>query len=94
MSAEGDWRQVDALRFDAVASLAAGGAGADYVTGSVKAELQGTLENVELAPDKVLMLRWRPDGVSNGEALGVDDVVLTCDAVRLGTMLRIAGKNR
>lgn len=89
VSAAGDWREIPALRFDAVASLAIAGDVADEATGSVRIAHRLALDGVRLARGQVLMLRWRPDGVANGEALGVDDVSLRCASGR-GTVISIA----
>ena len=75
---EGGWQEVDALKFDAVATFADGGDHADDATKSVYSDLSSALGSVALRKGEILMLRWRPDGVPKGDALGVDDVVLTC----------------
>ncbi len=90
------WHEVEALRFDATGpgegtnSLAAAASvgKADWATGSAFANLEAVLEGVLLHSGEVLMLRWRPDPVSNGEVLGVDDVSITCSATSLGTTMR------
>ena len=88
---EGNWVEVDGLRFDAIApgatSFTEGGEYADYETGSVGRNLSATLQDVVLRPGKVLLIRWTPDPVSNGEALGVDDIRLKCSKQALGTTL-------
>ncbi len=88
---EGDWVEVDGLRFDAIVpgatSFTEGGEYADYETGSVGRNLSATLQDVVLRPGKVLLIRWTPDPVSNGEALGVDDIRLKCSKQALGTTL-------
>ena len=88
---EGNWVEVDGLRFDAITpgatSFTEGGEYADYATGSVGRNLGATLQDVVLQPGKVLLIRWTPDAVSNGEALGVDDVRLKCSKQPLGTTL-------
>ncbi|MBQ1819893.1 MAG: hypothetical protein II120_06790 [Bacteroidales bacterium] len=95
VSAAGEWVEVDALRFDALApgegnSLEAAGDAADPATGSMARTMEATLEGVRLLPGKVLIFRWVPDAVANGEALGVDDVSLTCVARPIGTVLFFA----
>lgn len=95
VSAAGEWVEVDALRFDALApgegnSLEAAGDAADPATGSMARTMEATLEGVRLLPGKVLIFRWVPDAVANGEALGVDDVSLTCVARPIGTVLLFA----
>ena len=95
VSDAGEWVEVDALRFDALApgdgnSLEAAGDAADPATGSMTRTIEATLEGVRLLPGKVLIFRWVPDAVANGEALGVDDVSLTCEARPAGTVLLFA----
>lgn len=82
-----EWMDVASLKFDAVASLSAGGANVDFATGSVFADMSATLEGVSLRPGKVLLLRWTPDPVSNGDVLGVDDVSLSCASEGRGMIL-------
>ena len=96
VSDAGDWDEVDALQFDAVASLqeAEASGRADYATGSAFANLTATLTDRKLHPGEVLMLRWWSDPVANGEALGVDDVGLTCFAMSLGTTMRFVKTER
>ena len=80
VSDAGDWREVEALKFDAVASLAAA-EGVETLTrnkDNVSAVLSSVLDGVSLKKGEVLMFRWKPNGVSKGEVFGVDDVVLTC----------------
>ena len=89
VAAEGDWREVVSARFNAVYSLEAAGVDADYSTGSVSKAYRLSLENVELKPGQVLMLRWRQDRVSGGEALGVDDVEITCERRYGGMTVRV-----
>ena len=91
VSDAGDWDEVDALKFDAVASLpeAEASGRADYATGSAFANLTATLTGRRLHPGEVLMLRWTSDPVANGEALGVDDVALTCERHSEGMRVRI-----
>ena len=91
VSDAGDWNEVDALQFDAVASLqeAEASGRADYATGSAFANLTATLTGRMLHPGEVLMLRWTSDPVANGEALGVDDVGLTCERHSEGLRVRI-----
>ena len=87
---------MEALRFDATGpgegtnSLAAAASvgKADWATGSAFANLEAVLEGVVLHSGEVLMLRWSPDPVSNGEVLGVDDVSISCSATSLGTTMR------
>ena len=87
----GDWDEVNALKFDAVASLqeAEASGRVDYATGSAFANLTATLTGKRLHPGEVLMLRWTSDPVANGEALGVDDVALTCERHSEGMRVRI-----
>lgn len=91
ITAEGNWVEVEGLRFDATLhdnnSLEAAGVYADYATGSVWRNLAATLQDVVLQPREMLLIRWTPDPVSNGEALGVDDVRLKCSKQPLGTTL-------
>ena len=96
VSDAGAWEEVDALKFDAVASLqeAEASGRADYATGSAFANLTATLTGRMLHPGEVLMLRWTSDPVANGEALGVDDVALTCSAMSLGTTMRFVKTER
>ena len=96
VSDAGAWNEVDALQFDAVASLqeAEASGRADYATGSAFANLTATLTGRMLHPGEVLMLRWWSDPVANGEALGVDDVGLTCSAMSLGTTMRFVKTER
>ena len=91
VSDAGAWDGVDALQFDAVASLqeAEASGRADYATGSAFANLTATLTGRRLHPGEVLMLRWTSDPVANGEALGVDDVGLTCERHSEGLRVRI-----
>ena len=90
VSDAGDWIAVDALQFDAVASLqeAEANGRADYAAGSAFANLTATLTGQRLHPGEVLMLRWSSDPVANGEALGVDDISLSCSTTSLGTTMR------
>ena len=88
-AADGAWTEIEALRFDAVRNLAASGVQADAATGSVFADLSSTLTGVRLRPGEILHLRWVPDPVSNGDALGVDDVSLTCDFSGGGMVIHI-----
>ena len=97
VSAPGNcWHEVEALRFDATGpgegtnSLAAAASvgKADWATGSAFANLEAVLGGVVLHSGEVLMLRWSPDPVSNGEVLGVDDVSISCSATNLGTTMR------
>ena len=91
------WHAVEALRFDATGpgegtnSLAAAASvgKADWATGSAFANLEAVLEGVVLHSGEVLMLRWSPDPVSNGEVLGVDDVEIRCERRSKGTRMRI-----
>lgn len=91
VSDAGAWDEVDTLQFDAVASLqeAEASGRADYATGSAFANLTVTLTDRKLHPGEVLMLRWWSDPVANGEALGVDDVGLTCERHSEGLRVRI-----
>jgi hypothetical protein len=90
VSDAGAWEEVDALQFDAVASLqeAEASGRADYATGSAFANLTATLTDRKLHPGEVLMVRWWSDPVANGEALGVDDVALTCERHSAGMRMR------
>ena len=81
------WTDMASLRFDAVSSLEAGGVGVDAATGSVFADLSATFEGATLCPGDVLLLRWAPDPVANGDVLGVDDVSLSCVSSGRGTVL-------
>ena len=96
VSDAGAWDEVDALKFDAVASLqeAEASGRADYATGSAFANLTATLTGKRLHPGEVLMLRWTSDPVANGEALGVDDVALTCERHSEGLRVRIVKSAR
>ncbi len=95
VSDAGEWVEVNALKFDALApgegnAFGAAGEAADPATGSMARTLEATLDGVRLLPGKVLIFRWVPDAVANGEALGVDDVSLTCAARPIGTVLLFA----
>jgi len=79
VAAEGAWSPVDDLKFDAVASLEAGGPNSDLAFPCVATNMCHALGDVRLGKNDVLVLRWSVDGVANGDALGIDDVVLTCD---------------
>ena len=81
------WMDVTALRFNAVASLSAGGTNVDSATGSVFADLSAVVEGLSLQPGEILLLRWTPDPVSNGDVLGVDDVSLSCASEGRGMTL-------
>ena len=95
VSDAGEWVEVEALRFDALApgdgnSFDAAGDAADSATGSMTRTMEATLDGVRLLPGKVLIFRWAPDAVAGGEALGVDDVSLSCAARPIGTVLFFA----
>ena len=92
----GAWQEVDELRFDAMDHTANSLADAaiadraDYATGSAFSNLSATLNEVQLKRGEVLMFRWWPDPVSNGEVLGIDNLVLGCTASGPGLVLRLA----
>ena len=90
----GDWIDVEPLRFDAVFGLDAGGANVDAATGSVFANMSAELEGVDLPPGGVLLLRWTPDPVANGDVLGVDDVSLTCVSPGRGMVIHLVKTGR
>ena len=91
------WHEVEALRFDATGPgegtnslVAAASVGkADWATGSAFANLEAVLGGVVVHSGEVLMLRWSPDPVSNGEALGVDDVGVRCERHSTGLRVRV-----
>ena len=92
VSDEGQWVEVESLRFDAVPLLSAASAAADYSTGSVRATRQATLEGVVLRQGEVLMLRWTPDSVPNGESLGIDNLSVRSDPPLRGVVFSIVRK--
>jgi len=79
VAAEGAWSPVDDLKFDAVASLEAGGPNSDLAFPCVATNMCHALSKVRLGKNDIFVLRWSVDGVASGDALGIDDVVLTCD---------------
>jgi hypothetical protein len=80
VSSTNGWTLVPSLNFEAVASLeAADESHVDLETGTVFADMQTTLDGVSLPKGHVLTMRWRVNGVSGGDAFGIDDVRLTCE---------------
>lgn len=56
---------------------------------------EASLAGIELAPGNTLVIRFVPDGVKSGEALGIDNLSLRCNAeeiVKPGFFLHLANK--
>ncbi|MBR7180334.1 MAG: hypothetical protein IKD42_01775 [Kiritimatiellae bacterium] len=100
ISSEGEWHELEAMRltaktWDDYNNATDGENGFDKTNVCRRETKEASLDGIELAPGNTLVIRFVPKGVASGEALGIDNLSLRCNAeeiVKPGFFLHLANK--
>ena len=100
ISSEGEWHELEAMSltaktWDDYNNATDGENGFDKTNVCRRETKEASLAGIELAPGNILVIRFVPKGVASGEALGIDNLSLRCNAeeiVKSGFFLHLANK--